>query len=90
VGALDITKAPFAGSSALPDSFLDETIEFWQPRSEKVLTREDAREMIENMTGFFNILNEWYAAEQSITEKCNETSLSSEASLESGKQLLKR
>jgi hypothetical protein len=29
--------------------FLKETIEFWQPRTTRKLTREDAREIIENM-----------------------------------------
>jgi len=73
VGAFDVARVPFAGSSALPVSFLDETIKFWQPRSERTLTREDAREMIENMTGFFNILDEWYEAERLTNEHQGET-----------------
>lgn len=40
------------------DDFLDETIAVWQPLTIRTLTREDAREIIENMTGFFTVLRE--------------------------------
>ena len=40
-------------------AFLDKTIAFWQPRTARTLTREDARQMIENATGFFRVLAEW-------------------------------
>ncbi|HEY6261645.1 MAG TPA: hypothetical protein VIW47_08625 [Nitrospiraceae bacterium] len=33
----------------------------WQSRATKVLTREDARQIIENVSGFFQILYEWAA-----------------------------
>ena len=42
-------------------AFLDKTIAFWQPRTARTLTREDARQMIENATGFFRVLAEWDA-----------------------------
>ena len=42
-------------------AFLDKTITFWQPRTTRTLTREDARQMIENATGFFRVLAEWDA-----------------------------
>ncbi len=45
-------------------TFLDETIAIWQPRTSRRLTREDARQIIENMTGFFNVLREWDRAER--------------------------
>lgn len=38
---------------------IDHALEFWQPLSPRQLTREDAREIIENMTGFFSVLMEW-------------------------------
>ncbi len=38
--------------------FLQKTIDFWQPYSEEKLTEEDAREIIGNLTGFFNLLHE--------------------------------
>lgn len=37
------------------------TIEVWGPRSTRVLTEEDARQIIENMVGFFGVLIEWKA-----------------------------
>ncbi|SRR6266851_9317335 len=41
------------------DQFLDETIAFWQPRSpHRKLTREDAREIVSNLAGFFQVLRE--------------------------------
>jgi hypothetical protein len=43
---------------------IDQTLEFWQARSPKTLTREDARQMIENVTGFFQLLQEWQLADQ--------------------------
>lgn len=48
------------------DAFLDRTIELFQTRTDRTLTREDAREMIENVTGFFRILGEWNRAEQEL------------------------
>jgi hypothetical protein len=41
------------------EDFIDQTIAIWQPRTKRQLTREDGREIIENMTGFFRILQEW-------------------------------
>jgi hypothetical protein len=46
------------------ESFLEATIEFWQPSAHRNLTREDAREIVENMTGFFNVLRRWREAER--------------------------
>jgi hypothetical protein len=41
---------------------LEETIQFWQQRTSRPLTHEDARQMVENVTGFFTTLQHWYAA----------------------------
>lgn len=38
------------------EEVLDEVINIFQPRSPVPLTREDAREIYENLTGFFNTL----------------------------------
>lgn len=46
------------GTSECGD-FIDQTIAIWQPLTKRQLTREDGREIIENMTGFFRILQEW-------------------------------
>jgi hypothetical protein len=39
------------------------TIALWQPRASRELTRENARQIIENVSGFFAILAEWSQAE---------------------------
>jgi hypothetical protein len=44
--------------------FLDQTIEVWQPYSERPLSREDAREIAHNVTGFFRLLREWAEEER--------------------------
>jgi len=46
------------------DKFLDETIKFWQPRMRRELSREDARQIAENLSGFFRVLLEWDAQKQ--------------------------
>jgi hypothetical protein len=46
------------------EDFIDQTLVTWQPRAKRQLTREDGREIIENMTGFFRILLEWDRAER--------------------------
>lgn len=44
--------------------FLEETIAFWQPLSPRPLSREDARQMTANVSGFFAVLAEWDAQDQ--------------------------
>lgn len=44
-------------------SLLDRTLEIWQPRSPRHLSAEDAREIVENGTGLFRVLNDWLEAE---------------------------
>ena len=41
------------------DEFIEETIRFWQLRLKRELTQEDARQIVENMSGFFSLLSEW-------------------------------
>ena len=48
--------------ATIDPAFLDKTIAFWQPRTTRTLTREDARQIIENATGFFRVLAEWDAS----------------------------
>lgn len=38
------------------DRFLQETLEFWQKRTKRVLTLEDAREIVANMNNFMEAL----------------------------------
>jgi hypothetical protein len=56
------------GSSVKPsksanDGLIDRTIELWQPRLRRDLSREDARQIVENVSSFFGILAEWSRAE---------------------------
>jgi len=43
------------------EDFADDTIEFWQPRMRRDLSREDARQIAENVSGFFRVLLDWDA-----------------------------
>ena len=41
------------------NELIDQTIAVWQPYYEETLTREDARQILENVTAYFRILLEW-------------------------------
>jgi hypothetical protein len=45
-------------SSAANNNLIKQTLETWQPRLRRNLSREDARQVVENVTGFFGILAE--------------------------------
>ena len=62
-------------SSAGPDKLINRTIELWRPRLHD-LSREDARQIVENVAGFFTILAEWFQAEMSTL--ANDTSAQTE------------
>jgi len=48
----------------IQNQLIDRTLEFWQARFSQTLTREDARDIIENVTGFFRVLLKWDAADE--------------------------
>ena len=50
-------------SQAANDNLIDRTRQVWQSRTGRDLTNEDARQIAENVTGFFSILAEWSRAE---------------------------
>ena len=54
---------------------IDQTIAIWQKRTERKLTREDGREIIENISGFFSVLQEWERKERAV--ECARMALSS-------------
>jgi hypothetical protein len=58
-------------SYAANDILIDRTRKVWQPRIGRDLTKEDARQINENVTGFFTILAEWSQAE--ILAPANDT-----------------
>ena len=50
-------------SHAANDNLMDRTRKVWQPRTGRNLTNEDARQIAENVNGFFAILAEWSSVE---------------------------
>jgi hypothetical protein len=44
---------------AIKHKVTDQTLAFWQLRSARTLCAEDARQMVENVSGFFSLLTEW-------------------------------
>ena len=50
-------------SHAANDNLIDCTRHVWQPRLGRDLSFGDARQIAENVTGFFAILTEWARAE---------------------------
>lgn len=51
----------------------EHTIAVWQPRLRRRLSKEDAREITENITGFFAILAEWSRQEEGDGSETNAT-----------------
>jgi hypothetical protein len=45
--------------SAVNDKLIHQTRQVWQSRIGRELSREDARQIVENVTGFFSVLYEW-------------------------------
>ena len=43
------------------EALVDLTLEVWQPHYERQLSREDARQIAENLTDFFRVLLRWKA-----------------------------
>ena len=53
-------------SHAANDNLIDRTRQVWQPRLGRDLNRENARQIVANMTGFFSVLAEWSRAERPV------------------------
>jgi hypothetical protein len=49
-------------SHAANYNLIDWTRKVWKPRLRRDVSREDARQIAENITGFFSILHEWSRA----------------------------
>lgn len=48
------------------DNIIARTRELWKPRLGRDLSREDARQIVENITGFFTVLTEWSRARMPV------------------------
>jgi hypothetical protein len=57
---------PSGGGETPADEGSARTLELWSRRTTRLLTDEDAREIAENMTGFFRILIEWKAKKRAL------------------------
>jgi len=58
---------------------LDRTCQVWQPRLRRDLSPEDARQIAENLAGFFELLAEWSRAEASAAASNAQKSAPSKA-----------
>ena len=52
-------------------ALIEDTRTFWQARTSRKLTQEDARQAVENMSGFLGTLLRWAAAEAAGAEPNN-------------------
>jgi hypothetical protein len=48
---------------------IDRTRAFWSRKTGRILSREDAREILTNVTGFFQLLGEWDRKLQAKSEQ---------------------
>ena len=56
-------KPSHAATDNLKNDLIRRTRQIWQPRLGRDLSREDARQIVANVTGFFSVLAEWSRAE---------------------------
>jgi hypothetical protein len=56
-----LSGSPLRGGETPAGVRSGRALEVWSRRSTRPLTDEDAREIAENMTGFFRVLLEWKA-----------------------------
>lgn len=59
----DFGGPPRRHSHRFSDELLEDTRRVFQKRTDRKLSLEDARQMLENLTGFFAILHEWDRAQ---------------------------
>lgn len=62
-------NAPAVAGPSEAGDMIDEAVAFWQKRSKRKLSREDGREIVENLTGFFRVLQEWDRAERAARKE---------------------
>jgi hypothetical protein len=62
-GEKPAVRSSMKPSHATNNNLIDRARQIWQPRIVRDLTDEHARQITENVTGFFSILAEWSRAE---------------------------
>ena len=60
-------RSSVRSSRTARESLINRTVELWQARLGRDLSREDARQITENVTGFFAVLAEWSRAERPVS-----------------------
>jgi len=70
-------------STAANDNLIDRTCRVWRPRLGRDLSHEDARQIAENVTGFFALLAAWSRVEMPIP--ANDTAKRSSSDNEEGR-----
>ena len=53
------TRFPVESTSRRHVPFIEHTRAFWQVRTQRAVTSEDARRIASRATGFFRLLHEW-------------------------------
>ena len=66
IGPKPTVKSSVKPPHAANDNVVDRTRDLWKPRLGRDLSREDARQIAENVTGFFTILTVWSRAEMPV------------------------
>jgi hypothetical protein len=56
-------KPSHAANDNLKDELIGRTRQVWQPRLDCDLSSDDARQIAENIAGFFSVLAEWSRAD---------------------------
>ena len=64
-------ESSLTANNNLKDGLIGRTHQVWQPRLKRDLSREDCRQIAENVTGFFTLLAEWARTE--IASTANDT-----------------
>lgn len=52
--------------SGFSDELIDEALAVFQPRTTRPLSREDGRQIVHNLSGFFRVLLTWKRAQASM------------------------
>ena len=60
-------------NTPIDDDLIDRTLDIWQPRVRQPLSRDDAVQIINNVSGFFELLAAWAATEQSTNTLADAT-----------------
>lgn len=55
-----IETGPSSRARAVDDALLERTVRLFEARTGRSLSKEEARQIVENVSGFFRILAEWH------------------------------